>query len=112
MKNYVRDSSSIYGDVGKTVASLQQQGWKDLRIQNFNSWGDCRADRIEGYRPMTKEEISEETKEKRHDEEIRKEIEKNQKKSEIREMLKLAKKHGFSVVKVNVVKSKNRRNKK
>ncbi|TRZ83701.1 hypothetical protein D4R86_00275 [bacterium] len=86
MKNYLfkwENCSST--NAGQTMNRLKSEGWKNLIFRNG---GDFNSDSIQGYRPMTKQEI------KDREKAIKKEI-----KEEIKELKNLAKKHGYALTK-------------
>jgi len=84
MKNYLYawvDCSAI--NYGQTMNRLKAEGWKEL---SFCKGGDFNSDNIQGYRPMTKKEIRD-----------RENAVKYEKKEEIKELKKLAKKYGYTL---------------
>jgi hypothetical protein len=87
MRNYIWDSyDCISSDAGYVMNRLQAEGWKKLI---FSSGGDFNSDSIQGYRPMTKQEIRD--REKRI---------KNAEMEELSNLRKLAKKYGYKLIKV------------
>jgi len=88
MKKYILDRVTVHGDSGALMVKLQNEGWKDLQYVANNSWGDCRPPDIMGNRPMTEKELKE-----------RQKAIKAHNKEEVKEMLRLAKKHKYKATK-------------
>ena len=95
MKNYILDSVTVSEhNSTETMIRLQNEGWKNLQYVAHKSWGDCRSPEIMGNRPMTAKEI------RSRDRAIKAENNK-----EIKELKKLAKKHGYLLIRNKTTKS-------
>jgi len=87
MKNHIYDTVTLFSseNVGTVMNRLVDKGWKNVRFRNG---GDFNPDFIEGERPMEKDEIEERVR-----------IIEQSSKDEVKKLRKLAKKHGFKLVK-------------
>ena len=85
MKNYIHAWENCSStNAGQTMNRLKSEGWKNL---HFCNGGDFNSDHISGYRPMTKKEIRD-----------REKALKKEKREEIKELKKLAKRYGYTLV--------------
>jgi len=97
------DSASVVDD---HLKELKEQGWKDLNFSPYipdNGRGvfdNSRPARITGLRPMTAKEIAAEKRAKEAAKRRKERAKKRKADKEIKELKRLAKKHGYELKKV------------